>query len=67
MSQKFLMLIVKNPEEYLNRVKSPIKRNTMKMNYKTYGSPISISANSLETDFDTLHNLINEKLTEYES
>ena len=65
MSQKFLMIIVKNPKEYLNKVKSPIKRNTMKMNYKTYGSPISISANSLATDFDDLYILISEKLSEY--
>ena len=60
MSQKFLMIIVKNPQDYINRVTNPIKRNTMTLNYKSYGSPISISANALETDFDDLYLLLTE-------
>jgi hypothetical protein len=67
MSQKFLMFTVKNPEFYLDQVTNPLKRNAMKMNYKTYGSPISISANSLQTNFDDLHKLLIEKLNEYKS
>lgn len=67
MSQKFLMIIVKNPEKYLEKVSNPIKRNAMKMNYKTYGSPISISANALQTDFDELEKLLSKKLSEYSS
>lgn len=65
MSQKFLMIIVRNPEEYLDKVANPIKRNTMRMNYKTYGSPISISSNALQTDFDDLHKLLIDKMNEY--
>ena len=34
-NQKFLMFIVENPQEYLEKVSNPIKRNAMKMNYKT--------------------------------
>lgn len=67
MSQKFLMIIVKNPQEYIDKVTSPLKRNAMKMNYKIYGSPISISANALKTDFEKLQKLINEKMAEYKS
>ncbi|MFV0531429.1 MAG: STM3941 family protein [Flavobacteriales bacterium] len=67
MSQKFLMIIVKNPEEYLNRVTNSIKKNAMKMNYKTYGSPISISSNALQTDFDKLQKLLKDKMNEYKS
>jgi len=67
MNQKFLMIIVKNPQEYIDKVTSPIKRNAMKMNYKSYGSPISISSNALKTDFDKLQKLINEKMNEYKS
>ena len=65
MSQKFLMLIVSNPQDYLDKVTNPLKRNTMKMNYKTYGSPISISSNALQTDFDNLYKLLKEKMREY--
>jgi hypothetical protein len=67
MNQKFLMFIVKNPEFYLDKVTNPLKRNAMKMNYKTYGSPISISANALQTNFDDLHKLLIEKMNEYKS
>jgi hypothetical protein len=67
MNQKFLMLIVKNPQEYLNKIKNPLKRNAMKMNYKTYGSPISISSNSLQINFDELQRLLSEKLKQYKS
>ena len=67
MSQKFLMLIVRNPQDYLDKVTNPLKRNAMKMNYKTYGSPISISSNALQTDFDNLYKLLVEKMKEYKS
>lgn len=65
MNQKFLMFIVKNPKEYIDRVKNPLKRKGMEMNYRSYGSPISISANSLQTNFDNLYTLLTEKIKEY--
>lgn len=67
MNQKFLMFIVSNPQDYLEKVTNPLKRNAMKMNYKTYGSPISISSNALQTNFDDLHKLLIEKMNEYKS
>ena len=67
MNQKFLMFIVSNPEEYLDKVTNPLKRNAMKMNYKTYGSPISISSNALQTNFNDLHKLLIDKMNEYKS
>ncbi len=67
MNQKFLMFIVRNPQEYLDKVTNPLKRKTMEINYRSYGSPISISANSLQTNFDNLYNLLTEKLKEYKS
>ena len=67
MSQKFLMFIVSNPQDYLDKVTNPLKRNAMKMNYKTYGSPISISSNALKTNFDELQKLLEYKMNEYKS
>lgn len=61
------MIVVRNPQDYFDKVTNPLKRNAMKMNYKTYGSPISISANALQTNFDKLHNLLIEKLNENKS
>ncbi len=67
MSQKFLMFIVSNPQDYLDKVTNPLKRNAMKMNYKTYGSPISISSNALQTNFEDLQKLLLDKMNEYKS
>lgn len=64
MSQRFLMIHVRNPQDYLSKVTNPIKRNTMALNYKSYGSPISISANALEIDFDNFYNLLTDKINE---
>lgn len=67
MSQKLLMFIVSNPQDYLDKVTNPLKRNAMKMNYKTYGSPISISSNALQTNFEDLQKLLLDKMNEYKS
>ena len=67
MSQKFLMFIVKNPQDYIDKVTNPLKKKTVEMNYKSFGSPISISANSLQTNFDSLYKLLTEKMEEYKS
>lgn len=64
MSQQFLMIIVKNPEEYVNRQEGVVKRKAMQMNYKSYGSPVSISANTLNTDFDELYKTVQDKFRE---
>jgi hypothetical protein len=67
MNQRFLMFIVKNPQGYIDRETNLIKRKAMQMNFNSYGSPISISANALDTDFDRLHELLNSKFDEKKS
>ena len=62
MNQKFLMIIVKNPQDYISRVANPLKRKTMEMNHRSYGSPISISSNALQTNFEDLQVLLAGKL-----
>jgi len=57
-NQNFIMIIVNNPDEYINKENSFIKRKTMEINYKTYQSPISISANGLKCNFDELYKII---------
>ena len=64
MNQKFIMFIVKNPEEYIKRQNGVVKRKAMEMNYRNYGSPISISANTLDTNFEELYELLQRKFKE---
>lgn len=59
--QKFIMIHVKNPEEYINKQSSFLKRKMMMMNHKLYGSPLAISANSLNTSFGALFNLLRDQ------
>jgi hypothetical protein len=65
MFQKFLMIIVANPHDYINRQQNALKKRTMKMNFSSYGSPISISSNILNTNFQELQQLLLQKLFEY--
>lgn len=65
MNQRCIIIVLKKPEEYLEKVRNPLKRKTMQMNYKIYGSPISISANSLKINFQNLKDLLMRKMKEY--
>ncbi|WP_370900061.1 STM3941 family protein [Chryseobacterium gossypii] len=57
MSTKFLMINVKDPEKYIN-TQSNIKKKLLQRNLKAYGSPISISSNTLTCSFDELEKII---------
>ncbi|GGG46962.1 hypothetical protein GCM10010976_17990 [Bizionia arctica] len=60
-SQKFMMLEVSNPEYYIDLKKNRIGKMAMRANYDKFGSPISISANSLKINFAKLQALIEEQ------
>ena len=66
-NQNFLMLIVDNPEQYIGRQTSAVKRKAMQMNFKSFGSPISISANGLQCNFQELKNILQEKFAEFKT
>jgi hypothetical protein len=57
-NQHLLMIHVRNPEEYIERVQGKFKKRMMKLNYKMYGSPLSLSASGLKCSFDELHRLL---------
>jgi hypothetical protein len=61
MSTKFLLIFIKNPDVYLDRTDG-LKRKLLQANMNMYGTPLSITANSLKCNFDELENLINSNL-----
>jgi hypothetical protein len=63
-NQKFLMVIVRNPQDYISRQKSRVRKKLMQQNHRFYGSPISITANVLQTGFDEVENLLTKKFAE---
>jgi hypothetical protein len=60
--QKLIMLHVKNPQDFISRQTSVLKRKGMEFNYKMYGTPLSITTNGLKTSFDSLLKLLTEQL-----
>jgi hypothetical protein len=67
MNQKMLLLIVKNPEDYVRRKKSIIGQRGMRWNHKNCGSPICIAVSGLQCTLGELERLIEEKLSAYKS
>jgi hypothetical protein len=63
--EKYLVVFVKNPQDYIDRATGSFKRNEMKLHYKTFGSPIVFPSGSLKMDFDDLYHLLIEKMREY--
>ena len=63
-STKFLLIYVKNPKDYINKA-NRFKRFWMRMNDKKFRTPLSISTNSLDCNFDELIKIIDTKLNEH--
>lgn len=62
--QQFITIHVRNPQRFLNRGHF-LKKMFMTANMKSYGSPIQISATSLQIEFDQLHELIRNYFVRY--
>lgn len=59
--QSFILLHVLNPQEYIDKQQGVIKRKFMQMNFKMYGSPITLTANGLTITFDEMYRLISDR------
>ena len=59
--QKLIMLQVKNPQDYIDRQKSGFKRKMMQMNFNMYGTPLSITSNSLKIEFNELISILQDQ------
>lgn len=64
LSTKFLIIHVKDPNKYLNNQGS-MKRKMLQRTLSTYGTPISISSNTLAYNFDELEKVVLQYYNEY--
>lgn len=64
MSTKFLLIYTNDPNGILERAKG-LKRKLMAGNMKMYGTPLSITSNTLKYDFNDLEILLKDRLKEY--
>ena len=60
-STKLLLVHVSNPEDYIDKV-SGLRKVAMRENYKRYGTPLSITSNTLKCNFSTLQQLLSDRL-----
>jgi len=58
MSTKFLLIDVLNPEKYIKQAKGGIKSRLLRANMKMYGTPLSITSNTLKFNFEELEKLL---------
>ena len=64
-NQTFINLVVKNPQDYIDRQKSAFKRKSIQINYKSYGTVIGISANGLNIKFNELKALLDQRFANF--
>lgn len=60
--QRLILVLVKNPQDYIDRQSNAWKRKLMAMNYQQYGTPISISTNGLKISFAELLETLEQQL-----
>ncbi len=58
MSTKFLLIDIEEPEKYIKKAKNKMRAKLMKANWNSYGTPLSITSNTLKYNFEELEKLI---------
>jgi hypothetical protein len=65
--QHFVNVIVRNPQEYIDKQKNVFKRKLIQANYDSFGTAIGISANGLKCDYLELKTLLQTKLENFKN
>ena len=63
-NKDLMVILVKNPEYYIERQKSFFNRKLMKISWKYLATPITISSNSLKCSFEQLKSILLSKFEE---
>jgi len=66
-TQEFVMIEVSNPKHYITRQPNLLKRMMMWANWKSWGTPITITANGLQTFTPVLVEILEDKWAEYKN
>lgn len=61
LKQKYLVLKLRNPKEYIDREKNGSKRRSMELRFQYYGSPVCISTRALDCSFEELKEAVEER------
>ncbi len=61
---KFLLIFIKNPDHLISKTYG-FKRFLIKMNNVSHGTPVNLTSNWLECDFEELIDLVNDECKKY--
>lgn len=64
-SKKFIMIDLIEPEKYLKKASNIFKKRLIKTNMEMYGTPISITARTLNFSFNELEKILQSAYTLY--
>jgi hypothetical protein len=67
LAQKFIVIIVNKPEDYINRQTNGVAKKGVEANYKISGSPVNIPASTLKYNFDELETLLKSEFTKHKT
>lgn len=62
---KYLVLVVNNPNDYIDREPTHVKKRSLTIKLHYYGSPICISNRALDCSFETLKTVVLNKYAQY--
>jgi hypothetical protein len=62
-NQRFINLVVKNPQGYIDRQSSKFKRKIMQKNHDIFGTGIGISTNTLKISYGELKKILEERVS----
>lgn len=65
MSTQFLLIDVRNPNEYLDKAKNKFILSLLKSNLRIYGTPLAISSVALKCNFDELKTILDDNYKIY--
>lgn len=66
-NQKYIKIIVKNPQVYISRQKSAFKRKAMQVNYNTWRTAIEITVNGLKINYNDLKTILEKSFNDFKS
>jgi hypothetical protein len=66
-NQTFINIIVKNPQDYIDRQKSAFKRKALQLNFNRYGCVIGLSSNGLKCNYKEMKNMLDKGFAEFKS
>jgi len=66
-NQPFINLVVKNPQDYIDRQKNSIKRKLMQVNYNAYKTVIGIPSNGLKCDYRELKGMLDKAFSDFKN